>query len=140
MYLRVIFTLCYQGFIVVADAVIADLTLVAEYSGEVDLLKNCIQETENANDVMDLLRSGHSSSSLIIRPKHRGNIARFISGVNNQDKKAASAKVNLKCARFDIDGQVRVVIYANKKIKKGEVLYYDYNALVPNQFNTHTFV
>lgn len=41
----------------VAEEDIADLTLVAEYSGEVMTL-SCLQETE-ADDIMDLLRTGN---------------------------------------------------------------------------------
>ena len=118
----------------VADENIADLTLVAEYSGVVTTLRNCIQELEDHNDIMDLLRTGHSYSSLVICPNRRGNLGRFISGIKS------GSKANLKCARFNIDGQVRVLIFASKKIKKGEILCYEYNGLVPNQFNTSKFV
>jgi len=121
---------------VVADENISDLTLIAEYSGEVKTLRNYIQEPEDSNDIMDLLRTGHSKSSLVICPNRRGNIARFISGINN----SSSSKANLKCTRFNVDGRVRVLIYANKNIKKGELLCYDYNGLIPNQYDTQNFI
>lgn len=36
-------------------------------------------------------------------------------------------KQNLKCVRFDVDGECRVLLIANRDISKGERLYYDYN-------------
>ena len=76
-----------QGFVVRAEANISKMTLVAEYVGDVDYARNHIFDDDN-DSIMDLLRTPHSSTSLVILPNKRGNIARFFSGINNFDKKA----------------------------------------------------
>jgi hypothetical protein len=88
--------------------------------------------------VQDLLRTGRSSTSLVICPESTGNIARFLSGVNN-DKKGSQQKQNVRSMRFSLDGEARVVLYASRNIRKGEVLMYDYNALV-SDYPTDNFV
>ena len=40
------------------------------------------------DSIMDLLRTGRSKCSLVICPEKYGNIARFLSGINNKDEKA----------------------------------------------------
>ena len=37
---------------------------------------------------MDLLRTSRSSTSLVICPEKYGNLARFLSGINNSDAKS----------------------------------------------------
>ncbi len=87
---------------------------------------------------MDLIRAPSSSDSLVICPETNGNIARFISGINNFDKKAGK-KQNLNSIRYDIDGTVHVLLYTARSIKKGEVLYYDYNSGGYDGYPTHEF-
>uniref|UniRef100_A0A2N9IS52 SET domain-containing protein n=1 Tax=Fagus sylvatica TaxID=28930 RepID=A0A2N9IS52_FAGSY len=48
-------------------------------------------------------------------------------------------KQNLKCVRFDVNGQGRVLLIANRDIRKGERLYYDYNGY-ENEYPTEHFV
>lgn len=36
-------------------------------------------------------------------------------------------KQNVKCVRFDVDGEARALLIAIRDIPKGERLYYDYN-------------
>ena len=55
------------------------------------------------------------------------NIARFLSGINNHTAAGRRAQ-NVRSARFDVDGEARVVLYAARDISKGELLCYDYNA------------
>lgn len=76
--------------------------------------------------------------SLVICPGECGNIARFLSGVNNYNPDKASS-TNVRSARFRIRDEVRVILYARRNIAAGEILYYDYNALVEKQFNTKDF-
>lgn len=64
-----------------ADKFIKDLTVVAEYVGDVDYLKN--REHDDGDSMMTLLSADNPSRSLVICPDRRGNIARFISGINN---------------------------------------------------------
>jgi hypothetical protein len=88
---------------------------------------------------MELIRHPSSSSSLVICPEKKGNIARFLSGINNADKNAKK-KQNVNSARYDIDGKVHVLLYASKAIKKCEILYYDYNAGGSGTYPTDNFV
>jgi hypothetical protein len=88
---------------------------------------------------MDLIRTPSSSTSLVICPDKVGNIARFISGVNNHNEKLKK-KQNLHSIRLDIDGQVHVLLYSGRIIRKNELLYYDYNAGGYDSYPTEKFV
>ena len=48
-------------------------------------------------------------------------------------------KQNLKCVRFNINGEARVLLVANRDISKGERLYYDYNGY-EHEYPTENFV
>ncbi|XP_077235613.1 putative Histone-lysine N-methyltransferase ATXR5 isoform X2 [Tasmannia lanceolata] len=78
--LVVVFDSC-EGFTVEADGYIKDLTLITEYTGDVDYIKN--REDDDCDSMMTLLLSTNSSESLVICPDKCGNIARFINGINN---------------------------------------------------------
>jgi hypothetical protein len=93
----------------------------------------------NNDSIFDLLRAPSSSDSLIVYPGKISNIARFISGINNSDK-SSKKKKNLNSARFDIDGTIHIILYASRKISKGEVLYYDYNAGGYDAYPTDYFI
>lgn len=41
---------------------------------------------------------------------------------------------------MSIDNHARVLLYAKKNIKKGDILYYDYNAGGFAEYPTHYFV
>lgn len=41
---------------------------------------------------MDLLRTAKSTTSLVICPESRGNLARFLSGINNYDNVSKKTK------------------------------------------------
>ena len=75
-----------QGFIVKAAADIPKFTLLCEYVGEVDFTSNRLFDKNDS--IMDLLRTPHSSTSLVICPEKNGNMARFLSGINNFDDKS----------------------------------------------------
>ena len=57
------------------------MTFIAEYTGDVDYLKN--REHDDCDSMMTLLSVKDPSRSLVICPDTRGNIARFINGINN---------------------------------------------------------
>ncbi|XVF14925.1 hypothetical protein REPUB_Repub09cG0103000 [Reevesia pubescens] len=78
--LIVVFDSC-EGYTVEADGQIKDLTLIAEYTGDVDYIKN--RENDDCDSMMTLLLATDPSKSLVICPDKRGNIARFINGINN---------------------------------------------------------
>ncbi|KAB1205115.1 Histone-lysine N-methyltransferase ATXR6 [Morella rubra] len=125
-----------EGFTVEADRFIRDLTIITEYVGDVDYLKN--RENDDGDSMMTLLSATNPSKSLVICPDKRGNIARFVSGINNHTPDGKK-KQNLKCVRFDVNGQCRVLLIANRDIRKGERLYYDYNGY-EHEYPTEHFV
>ncbi|KAK9147225.1 hypothetical protein Scep_005982 [Stephania cephalantha] len=125
-----------EGFTVEADRFIKDLTIITEYTGDVDYLSN--REHDEGDSMMTLLSASDPSKSLVICPDKHGNIARFINGINNHTLEGKK-KQNLKCVRYNVDGECRVLLIANRDITKGERLYYDYNGL-EHEYPTHHFV
>ena len=71
----------FGRFTVQADRYIKDLTIITEYVGDVDYLKN--REHDEGDSMMTLLHASNPSRSLVICPDKRGNIARFVNGINN---------------------------------------------------------
>lgn len=57
------------------------MTIVTEYTGDVDYLKN--REHDDGDSMMTLISAKDPSKSLVICPDKRGNVARYISGINN---------------------------------------------------------
>ena len=53
---------------------------------KVDIARNQIFSKNDS--IMDLLRTQRSSTSLVIYPEKFGNLARFLSGINNTNKKS----------------------------------------------------
>ncbi|KVI08487.1 Zinc finger, FYVE/PHD-type, partial [Cynara cardunculus var. scolymus] len=78
--LLVVYDSC-EGYTVEADGPIKDMTLITEYTGDVDFIKN--REHDDCDSMMTLLLASNPSKSLVICPDKRGNIARFINGINN---------------------------------------------------------
>ncbi|KAI3669015.1 hypothetical protein L6452_40234 [Arctium lappa] len=124
------------GYTVEADDLIKDLTLIAEYAGDVDYIKN--REDDDGDSMMSLLLTTDPATSLVICPDRRANIARFVSGINNH-KPESRKKQNVKCVRYNVDGEVRVLLVATRDIVKGEKLFYDYNGY-ENEYPTHNFI
>ncbi|XP_057542921.1 probable Histone-lysine N-methyltransferase ATXR5 [Amaranthus tricolor] len=133
--LLVVYDLC-EGYTVQADAPIKDMTFIAEYTGDVDYIKN--REKDDCDSLMTLLLATDPSNSLVICPDKRGNIARFINGINNHTPESRK-KQNLKCVRYNVNGECCVFLVATRDIAKGERLYYDYNGY-EHEYPTHHFV
>jgi len=74
-------TLFCCRFVVEADEDIKDMTFIAEYTGEVDYM--CCRHYDSGNSIMGLLFSDDPVKELVICPDRKGNIARFLSGINN---------------------------------------------------------
>ncbi|CAN0922624.1 Histone-lysine N-methyltransferase ATXR6 [Linum grandiflorum] len=125
-----------EGFTVEADRFIKDLTIVTEYVGDVDYLEK--RENDDGDSMMTLLSATDPAKSLVICPYKHGNVARFINGINNHTPEG-KRKQNLKCVRYDVDGECRVLLIANRDIPKGERLYYDYNGY-EHEYPTEHFV
>lgn len=70
-----------QGFVFEADRNIKDMTIIAKYTGEVDYM--CRRQYDSGNSIMGLLFSDNPVKELVICPDRRGNIARFVSDINN---------------------------------------------------------
>ena len=128
-----------QRFIVRALDEMITNTLICEYTGEVCLARNRLFDDNDS--IMDLIHTPTSDTSLVICPEKFGNLARFISGINNKYKEMKKKKnQNVYSFRVNIDGSVHILLLASKRIKKGEILYYDYNAGGYNSYNTEHFV
>ncbi|CAL0327580.1 unnamed protein product [Lupinus luteus] len=131
----VVFDSC-EGYTVEADGPIKDMTFIAEYTGDVDYLKK--RERDDCDSIMTLLLASEPVDSLVICADKRGNIARFISGINNHTPEGKK-KQNCKCLRYNVNGESRVLLIATRDIAKGERLYYDYNGY-EYEYPTHHFV
>ncbi|GMH75309.1 hypothetical protein TrLO_g9473 [Triparma laevis f. longispina] len=114
-----------QGFVVEALEDIKDKTLLVEYAGAVTRIVDSGQT--DSDSLMVLLETNSPKTSLIIDPSTSGNMARFFSGVNNSNHESKK-KINVRTRRFSVDGECHVVLFACRRIKKGERLSYDYNA------------
>ncbi|CAI0452529.1 unnamed protein product [Linum tenue] len=125
-----------EGFTVEADRFIKDLTIVTEYVGDVDYLEK--REDDDGDSMMTLLSADDPAKSLVVCPYKHGNVARFINGINNHTPEG-KRKQNLKCVRYDVDGECRVLLIAIRDIPKGERLYYDYNGY-EHEYPTEHFV
>jgi len=119
-----------QGFVVKATDDIKKFSFICEYAGEVIKEKD---ENLIENDSIFMLDNG-----LLINPFKISNIGRFISGVNSNDK-ISKEKINLKTLRTNIDGETHIILHSIKDIKKGEILYYDYNGC-ENMYPTDNFI
>ncbi|KAL5228371.1 hypothetical protein ABZP36_016636 [Zizania latifolia] len=125
-----------EGFTVQADADIKDMTFITEYTGDVDYLKN--RANDDCDSIMTLLLTEDPTKRLVICPDKRGNISRFINGINNHTPDGKK-KQNIKCVRYDIDGESHVLLVACRDIACGERLYYDYNGY-EHEYPTHHFI
>ena len=130
-----------QGFVVRAQDDIAKGTLICEYVGLVYTYRELVFSSNDS--IMTLLKTPRSETTLVILPEKHGNISKFISGVNNHNQELKYSvlykirkKQNVASMRVEVDNKVRVVIYTLKCIKKGELLYYDYNAGGDDNYDT----
>ncbi|WVZ67274.1 hypothetical protein U9M48_016378 [Paspalum notatum var. saurae] len=124
-----------EGFTVQADADIKDMTFIAEYAGDVDYLER--RANDDCDCIMTLLLPADPSQRLVICPDKRGNVSRFINGINNHTPDGKK-KQNVKCVRYDMDGESHVLLVATRDIACGEKLYYDYNGY-EYAYPTHHF-
>ena len=123
-----------HGYVVKATRYISALTLICEYSGMVQMFNR--EKMENEDSIMEYVT--FENLELVIVPNTFGNLARFISGINNSSKKKSSKK-NLESYKFRIDNQIHIILYARRGIEKGETLYYDYNNGGLDEYQTSHF-
>ncbi|XP_057418219.1 probable Histone-lysine N-methyltransferase ATXR5 [Lotus japonicus] len=125
-----------EGYTVEADGLIKAMTFIAEYTGDVDYVNK--RESDDGDSMMTLILSEDESKKLVICADKRGNISRFINGINNHTQEGKK-KQNCKSVRYNVDGQSRVFLVATRDIAKGERLYYDYNGY-EHRYPTENFV
>lgn len=101
------------GYGVFTDQFIPKLGYIGEYAG--DLRKR--KRKDRGNDYIFGYMVGFFRTPWIIDAKYRGNFTRFINH---------SFYPNVSSRGFAIDGVYHVIFYANRPIKKGEQLTYDY--------------
>ncbi len=121
----------------VATNDIPKMTLICEYVGDVYPLRMML--LHNNDSVMELLKAPSSKRSLVIAPETHCNLARFISGINNADPTKAR-KQNTKSVKYSVNGQARIFLYTCKRVRKGELLYYDYHGGGYDNYPTQDFV
>ena len=124
-----------QGYIVKQTAEILTNTIISEYSGDVFFFRDSLLMKKN-DSIMELIHSPCSDTSLVIIPQKYGNLGRFLSGINNTKK---NTDQNVYSLRVNIEGSIHVLLLAKRKINKGEILYYDYNAGGYNAYDTSNF-
>lgn len=113
------------GYTVEAEAGMPRHTIVTEYVGEVTTVEGSYGT--GSDSLMTLLDTGDPKTSLVIDPTRQGNIARFLSGINNRSYRGRK-KANVRSRRFSVDGKCRVVLFTSKRVEPGDMLHYDYNA------------
>ena len=69
------------GFYVEAASDLPELTLLAEYLGQIRTDKQTMGDTNDS--IMELICSGDPNSSLVVIPYVFANVARFFNGINN---------------------------------------------------------
>ena len=123
-----------QGFYIIAAQDIPELSLLAEYLGQV---RTDGQTRFDTNDsIMELLcattevqSAPHaqevSNKSLVVVPYDFANAARFFNGINNSDKDSKRKKQNIRTMRCQVDGKATVLLYTKRNVKAGEVLMFD---------------
>ena len=121
-----------QGYIVVANTDMQKNTLLCEYAGNVlslqEYYKKYPKTKGSKNDsIMDLTITPFCETTLIICPYTCTNLGKFFSGVNNNDKESMK-KINVFSVKILIDGSLHILLITSKNIKKGDILYYNYNA------------
>ncbi len=86
---------------------------------------------------MELKAGINADETLVIRPKHFSNIARFINGINNAQNPSAA---NVRTIRMLAEGRACIVLLTSRDVQAGECLLYDYNAGGINMYDTSEFV
>lgn len=73
---------------------------------------------------MFLRKGKNADETLFIVPRKYTNIARYINGVHPDNKH----QINVKNVKVRVQGRSAIILYTSRPIKKGENLYYNYNA------------
>ena len=114
------------GFYVMTTADIKFGTLISEYVGEIIPYHPGLK----SDTLFEF------TGDLVITCEKYGNLAKYISGINNKK----SRKGNVSSLKVIIENEIHIILYACKNIDKGEMLKYDYNAGKLKEYVTDKFV
>jgi integrase len=112
-----------QGFYVQATGIIPEHTIVAEYIGNVYTDAKYLNSSTD-DSLMEYTIGREHIYNTVISPEKVGNIARYISGINNTKKNSG----NIASLKFRDEEGIRIMLFAIKEVNIGEELNYDYNA------------
>ena len=104
----------YLGYGVFAAKELPDLTYIGEYTG---VVKKKWFQKNRYNDYVFRYTAGPKETPFVIDAQDKGNFARFI---NHSDRP------NLSCQWIIVRGITRIILFANRFIRKGEQLTYNY--------------
>ena len=99
------------------------------------------------DDIMRLLITRRSRTSLDIVPEIHANIGRFICSVTKETQSQKNVfnyivfylyLMQCQSVRFKLDGEARVFLYSIREIEENEILFYDYNE-GGNEYPTENF-
>ena len=113
------------GYYVKATNYIPKNSLICEYSGQV-----ITYDEYSENDSIFWLDDKH-----VIEPIKSANLGKYLSGVNQKNISQANVQ-SMMCV---IDNQLHILLYTLRKINKGEVLCYNYNAGKLKEYKTNNF-
>jgi GNAT superfamily N-acetyltransferase len=113
------------GVIAIDD--IPAFTLISEYSGKVT---EWTPYLSNNDSIMNYY------GDMVINPTDCGNLAKYVSGINNLN----GEEENVKSMKFILENKIRIILYAARNIQKGEILRYDYNGGKKCGYDTNHFI
>lgn len=97
------------------------MTLITEYIGDVDYIKN--RKHDDCDSMMTLLLASNPSRSLVVCPDKCGNIARFINGINNFTPYAFQKFYHIHMLNFIIIILLTVMVYGILQGSKEEAKF-----------------
>jgi hypothetical protein len=119
-----------KGYIVKTTSVIKRNCLIGFYSGDVDSY-NFKHNSSHDDSLLTLHYSDgvgdkYHFRHLVISSLVRGNITRYLSGINNI-KPEEKLKINIRADVVNVDGFLNVMFRTTRNIACHEELYWDYN-------------
>jgi hypothetical protein len=114
-------------------------TIVCEYAGVVRIFENVEKETDN-DCLFDNLTYNSNGVQIdyVIDPKPTANLGKYVSGINNIDSELRRKK-NCYSFRTKIDGTIHVLLVTLRNIRRGEIIYYDYNGGDKKEMDTRLY-
>lgn len=118
-----------KGLGVFALEKIPQNTILFEYTGELTFEEN-IEDSDFDGFFTLVKNQDNKKKNLVIDPRQRGNMSKFINGVlrdaDNKVTKKEREKQNCKAVKIKINKFPHIIIHTIKDIEIGEELIYDY--------------